>query len=683
VHRLLDPDRAGPAGAATLEVAGHLHSSAFWGSISVALAALALALGVPPRATEGIAHRTRALLVRPSSGAFAAFLGITATGLGMAAVIGVHRRLPRLIDEMAQLLHARAFASGDLALPTPVPAGRVILNGVLTPEGWASVYPPGHTALLALGHLAGTPWLVGPVLLGVTAAFASLALDLLVPERPGTARAAGLGVATSPFLLLLGSGYLSHVSVAAASSLALYFSVRAWRDGAAWALPAGAAAGFAVTARPWSGLVLGAFLTAGVWAAAWWREGRSISWLLRRGLASTLGALPFGLALLTYDARLFGAPFRLGYQIAFGPEHGLGFHPDPWGNLYGVREAVGYTAADLVALGTHLFETPLPACAVVGLFLLFAPRLSLATRILAAWALLGVAANAAYWHHGYHLGPRMLGEAAPGWAALTVIAAAGLLDGGRDPLEPVRPSGLRGRALPSRVFGWMLALAVSASLLSYVPSRLRSYGWRPAELTATALPDSPATGPSLVFVHGTWAGRVAARLEATGMRRDSVETALRRNGLCRVHGYAAWRAAGAGGSPPPLELEALPGSPPHLLTARIGGVPVRLENAPRPAACAREIRADRLGVVEIAPLLWQTALPGSSGGTLVYRDLGPAENSEVMALHPDRTPWVYVPRALGEAPQLVPFDEGMARIWGEGAAARPGPDGLNPAGRGG
>lgn len=681
VHRALGPDRGGPAAAATVAVTDAAQGLVLWGTATLLLAGLVLGLMVPLDRLRPALDRVRSLLVRPRPATCAAILGATALGVGVAVARGVHRGLPRLFDAMVQLLHARYFAAGRLAAPLPAPAGRLVQNSVLVPEGWASVYPPGHTALLAAGHLLGSPWLVGPLLLGLTAALTYLAVDLLYPHRPGTTRLAGLLVALSPFLLFAGSGYLSHATVAACAAGTLYFALRSAGGASAWALPAGAMAALAVTARPWSGLVLGAFLSVGVLVATWWREGRSFAWLGARGGWAALGGLPFAVALLWYDSHLFGAPLRMGYQVAFGPAHGLGFHPDPWGNLYGLREALGYTAADVATLGLHLFETPLPGPLLVGVFLLVAPGLSAGTRILLGWALLPVAANALYWHHGQHMGPRMLLESAPAWAALSAVAGVGLIEGGRDPGATGSAASTWSRRSASAVLAWAVILAVPVGAFYILPSRLDAYRWDPDALARATPPPVPPGAPALVFVHGSWTGRVAARLAALGMRRDSVETALRRNGLCRVHLYERARSQGAGSAAlPPLDLEPRPGRPSGLVPRRIGGVRVFLRPGPLEPGCAREAAADRFGGIELAPLLWQTALPGGDGPLLLYRDLGPSSNARVIAGFPARAAYVHAPGAQG-ATALIPYEEGMELLWGEDAGTGPSGSGVS-GGRG-
>lgn len=666
IHRLLTAERAGPAGVATVSIADADLALVQTGTVVALLAGLVLATVIPSRYMRGSLANLAARIRAPSRRVWGGAVFTLALVLSLATARAVHQGLPRLLDEMVQLLHARVLASGALALPLPEPvAAFLVQNSVLTSAGWTSIYPPGHTVLLAAGFLVGAAWAVGPILLASTVLFTYLALDRLYPTETATVRIASLAVAASPFLLLLGSGYLSHGSAAAAAAVAFWAALRAWHGRSAWALLAGASFGLMVTSRPWMGLVLGGSLVAGTLACAWWRDGRSVGWLGWRMALAALGSLPFALAMFAYGTSVFGAPMRLGYDVAFGPAHGLGFHPDPWGNLYGLREALAYTAADLSTLGLHLFETPVSAVGIVGAFFLLSPGLSFQTRLLSVWALAPVAANALYWHHGQHMGPRMLLEAGPAWSALTVIAAAGLIRGGTDPGlptgAPVAP-----RSLLSATAFWTLAAALVTGLALLAPSRIGGESWSADGLARSTVPAFEAGGdtPTIVFVHGTWANRVASRLAAAGMRRDSVETAVRQNDLCRVQQYAEARARGV--QPlPVLDLEPRPGTPVGLTALEMPwGVRVRLEGEDMPPECLRELRSDRRGVVELAPLLWQLPFPGTGGHVLLARDLGPEENRTLIEAHAGARVLLLGTPEPDARPELFPYGDAILELWG-------------------
>lgn len=696
LHRLLDPARAGPAAASTRAQLDAVLAQAWTGTAAVlAIAALVVVLvglrmrslradgsgdgseASPPFHPHPWETATARGLTGVSERAWIAGCAILAGGITAAVSRWLLGGRPTLADEVIQLRHARLLAAGRLADPWPLDAAfRNSVNGVWTPEGWTSIYPPGHTALLAAATRLGAVEWLGPLLTAITVGFTAALVLRLLPERPTTARVAAVAVALSPFVWGIGAGFLSHAGAACAVSVALWSAVRARDGGTGWALLTGAAAGWAVASRPWTGLVLAVALPLGVWVARVVRERRSLpplrlhrlddppppprfgprDVLLRAGAAAAGGA-PFAVLLAWWNTRLFGSPLRFGYTAAFGPAHGLGFHRDPWGNSYGITEAVAYTGSDVALLGLHLFETPVPAVAAVGAWLLLRGRPFPGSGLFLAWALAAVAANVAYWHHGIHFGPRMLYEAGPAWIVLTVLAAVGLglprgTLGAPTPDEAAAPAPPWAVVAVARVatvvaLGWGLALGL--------PPRLGSWALPPLD----DLPD-PGPGPSLVFVHGSWAGREAARLEATGMRRDSVETALRRNDLCRVHAYASARRIGA--PLPPLDLEPAPGSPSTLAAVELSeGNRARIDPAAAwPSECVREARSDREGTVELAPVLARVPWTGDDGPVVWVRDLGPAENRAALEAFPDRAPRVWV------AGGLESYDEAMDRLWGPG-----------------
>ena len=652
-HRLLDPALTGPAGSATGAAAEAAWSAGVFGAMIVAGVALLMSRLVPIGRVAGAVRPLLELLERPRRSAYALSLGVLSFGLS-AWIAGVlFDQLPTSVDAMVQLLHARALVAGGLALPVGAEAAWAVQNGLMTPSGWVSIYPPGHTGLLAVGLRLGAAWLVGPIAVGVATGAIAAALERLLASVR-LARLAALLVASSPFWLLIGGTHLSHTSAAAGAALALWTALLA-RDGSGkWALAAGASVGLFVLARPWVGIVTSCALLLSVWLPPMWSRRETLRWGAHRVAMTLAGGAPFAFLLFAWNQRLFAQPLTVGYSVAFGPSHGLGLHVDPWGNRYGLLEALAYSGADAVQLGAHLLETPLPALAMIGLALLLGvlPR---GAGVLCVWAGAAVLANALYWHHGVHMGPRMLYESSPAWASLFAIAAVSLA-GPRSAPAPL------GR---SRDF---LAWAAVLSLLGAValaPGVVRGYATPPAA-TAVATMPTGTVDASIVFVHGSWASRVSARLASTGMRRDSIETALRRNDICVVHGYALARAAGT--SPPTeLDFEALPGTPGSLTLRELSsGNLIRVAPSRVPtASCAREARADRLGSIELEPLLWQ-APPLQDVSVMVARDLGPLDNTRLLE-DLGRTPYLYV--EIEGVPSLMEYAAGMELLWGAASPA--------------
>jgi len=689
IFRLIRVERSGPWGAETVRLASNAHELTLWGSLVVLGLGLIAGMwvrrqqstrapgeGAEPDGSPGWQRTWLRTLVTPSSAGFFVGVGALATMLSATITTLLYRRLLTNVDEMTAVIHARYLAAGQWGGPVGDLAESWLLpNMLLVDEGWVSQYPIGHLALLGLGERLGAAWLVGPVLLGLMVGFSAAAFDrLLGEERRLEGRVAALLLALSPFVLLMGAGALSHVSAGAAGAAAAYFALRARSGSAAWALTAGAAMGVMVLSRPWTGLTLGTALTLGVWWLG--EESRSGGGWVRRVALWVVGGAPFALAFAWVNRRLFGSATRLGYEVLYGPSHRLGLHTDPWGFDYGLREALAYTSADLTQFGAGLLDAPLTVPVVAGAALALLPRLGRAGRIAALWALVPLAANALYWFHQ----PRMLFESAPGWTLLAVLGVAAVL---------------RAAPRPYRV-GALVAVgsALALAAVVFVPGRFSGSEWSPETLARIQIPDLPNVGlvnvadlpenaralggaaaedrAPLVFVHASWNERVAARLQAAGVRGDSLQSLLRRNDHCALDRWARV-ARGLPVEAEGAELEATldrthTGAPrPDLEQVRLpGGVQVgRVSGTQWPPECARQIQADRFGAVSLAPLLWQGDLPGLEEGQPMFaRDYGPEWNARVMERFPERTPWLFTPTEVDGPPQIVDYAEGMRVLWG-------------------
>ncbi|MFV2006390.1 MAG: hypothetical protein ACC667_03045, partial [Longimicrobiales bacterium] len=350
-----------------------------------------------------------------------------------------------------------------------------------------------------------------------------------------------------------------------------------------------------------------------------------------------------------------------GYIAAFGSDHGLGFHRDPWGYPYGLTEALGFTSTDTLSIGVQFLETSIPLTALVGLYLLATRKLPKGASMLLAWALLPVAGNAIYWFHA----TRLLFESTPAWIALAVLAAVELSRSASNDT----PLGVRLR----EVAAWSFVAALAAGPLLGIPTRWSTYSWTEETLSRITVPQTPEPGPAIIFTHSSWNERISATLQgAGGMRQDSVISALRRNTNCSLHQFAEAREAvvrrgESGIQLPPVDLQQAPGIPSDIeRRSPAPGTTVRV----RPGevltpSCLRELRSDRFGAVALAPLLWQGDLPGLEGsGILFVRDLGPEKNALILNAFPDRNAYVFVPKASEAPPELVAYEEAMAVLWG-------------------
>ena len=599
-----------------------------------------------------------------STPVFAAVLATISAVLTLIFSTVVLDAKPNLIDAMVQLTNARYVAAGQLSGPVNEFSEFWHLpNSIAVPNGWVSQYPPGYVVLLGLGLWLGVPQLIGPLLVALTVFFTSLAAERLFPDDRGVARLGVLTLALSPFLLGLAGAFMNHIGAAAFICAAIYCALRA-RDAQSflWATLAGAAVGVVFSIRPLTALVA-ALIVAVTWLT---QRGSSpfkttFSAAARLALGAVVGIAPFLVALGLYNRHFFGSAFRFGYAALVGPLVAPGFHRDPSGHFYGPLQALGYTSSDLATLSLYLFESPLPAVGVVAAFLLFGRRFPIGVRILVAWALLPVVANAFYWHHGIFMGPRMLNEWAPAWALLTTVAAVGLV-------RRVSKHWSMAGYSPRSALAISFLLAWLTGVFYLAPQRLARYGgtW----MASARMTVPPVSSPALVFVHGGWPTRIAMRLVAHGLRGDSLEAAMAQNPTCDVHNFATWYAAN------PVErttrapaIEFTFDAPNRTTRMEIAqGDEIRYtQGTPLSRACLREVASDTLGIIDIAPLVWQNDVPGLGGdGAMIVRDMGPEANARLIARYPDRVPMLLYRPVKEATPTLAPYAVGIKALWPTG-----------------
>jgi hypothetical protein len=255
----------------------------------------------------------------------------------------------------------------------------------------------------------------------------------------------------------------------------------------------------------------------------------------------------------------------------------------------------------------------------------------------------------------------MLNEWAPAWALLTAIAAVGLVR--------LIPRGLAfGNYSPRSALAISFALAWLAGIFYLGPQRLSRYGGSWMASARMTIP--PVSGASLVFVHGGWTTRIAMRLVAHGLRGDSLEAALAQNATCDVHNFADWYTQEPASRPaakPPISFDF--GSRNKTAKVQIArGEEIRyVPGVPMSRECLVEIASDTLGIIETAPLAWQSDLPGlDSGGALIVRDLGPQANGRLIERYPERIPMILYRAQKEGAPKLVPYAPAIKSLWPAG-----------------
>lgn len=420
--------------------------------------------------------------------------------LAGAALIGafVLEHAPHIPDEIAYLFDARSLASGRrMALAPPVEAAFPPPQWIeVKPDGAHGVLPIGWPLLLALGTLAGIPWLVNPVIAGCTAIAAARLCGGTANGGDGARRATAWLLAVSPFVLFLGGSFMAHSAAMLWTALALsaYLAHRE-RPTLASAIILPIAGGMLLLTRP---IDAGAMLAA-VLVHAWFFRGSrthgATLLLLLVGLAagSALSLLDnarlTGSALVPPVNRYFDNHFHPGAnRLGFGPDVGLTWDFSPAG--HSIPEAVWNLRLNLEQMNRHFLGWPSGSLLLALIFLL-GSRKTRGEKLLLAHAASTIVLYGLYWYHGVAFGPRFLATLAPALAVFTWRGAS-----------EVR-SWLARHRLDEECLGAGIAFSIASALALYVPIKaLAEYrDLRGTDGTllraATALPP-----PALIFVDG-------------------------------------------------------------------------------------------------------------------------------------------------------------------------------------
>jgi hypothetical protein len=287
---------------------------------------------------------------------------VIAAWVTLAAAVAsvlVLERLPHIDDSVSNLFQAKYFSTGRLYLPAPPDAESFRMDLTIVRDGkWFGYAFPGWPAVLAIGVLAGMPWLVNPVLGGVLIlighawlrrrlglAMANLTILLLIP---------------SPWLIFMSAEMMNHPLTAVLVIGALQAFDRATQDaaGVRWAVLAGLATGGAMLTRTFDAMLLVCAL--GCLALVDRTIVRSWRTIAIAGLtAVAIGSLSLAYnqtvtGRATYPAHEAWADARYGPGvdvIGFGPNVGI----DRWPNL---DPLPGHGPADVVLnLNKNLFMT--------------------------------------------------------------------------------------------------------------------------------------------------------------------------------------------------------------------------------------------------------------------------------------------------------------------------------------
>jgi hypothetical protein len=142
---------------------------------------------------------------------------------------------------------------------------------------------------------------------------------------------------------------------------------------------------------------------------------------------------------------------------------------------------------------------------------------------------------------------------------------------------------------------------------------------------------------------------------------------MAQNPTCDVHNFAVWYAtkpAGRTAAPTPLRFSLDHLNPTSQMEIAQGDEIRYRRGVPLSRACLREVASDTLGIIDIAPLLWQGDMPGLGGsGAMIVRDMGPEANARLIARYPARVPMLYYRPEKEGAPRLAPYAAAIKTLW--------------------
>ena len=441
---------------------------------------------------------------------------LVAFGLAVHIAVDVLQRIPHVQDSVTYLFQARTLARGRLSAPAPPLPQAFEQQFLLVRDGrWFGKYPPGFPALLAIGVLAGAPWLVNPLLATLAVPLLYVLARRLYPETRSVAVLAAALPLASPFFLFMSGSQMAHPAELFWMLLFMVLWLRALQkpNSRAIALAAGVALGFLFLTRQLSAVAAGIPFLAVTLLWVCRRRGGRHGGGLRQALLAGVGALPFLVLLLLSQWAVTGDPFqdpRLLYwdfdHLGFGQDIGEGqnafqltmtpaglaqvWYYDPTQPPRGHSPARGLfnTGRNWQALERDLYGW-LPALTFSFIWLVFLLRPPGGRE----WALLLLFltllfAYVFYWADGISFGPRYFYVALP---ALFVLTARGAQRLWR------RLGGRSGRLV---VAGLLLLLVAGAYVLGG-PGYLEEFrGYNNVDRSGLTLVEQQVQTPALIFV---------------------------------------------------------------------------------------------------------------------------------------------------------------------------------------
>jgi hypothetical protein len=267
----------------------------------------------------------------------------------------IFNHIPRVHDEIDYLFQAKIFKSGRLCVPSPCAKESFDFPHMINNGQWYSQYTPGYPSLLLLGLLIQAPWIINPLLAALSIILFYFLGKEIFNSKVGVL-AAVLG-AVSIWFLLMSSTMMSHTSSLFFTSFFLLFMFRSIKNPSITnGLLAGLGLGMAFLIRPYNAFLIS--LPFLLYYAV--KIVPDLKKNLKNAAAFILIILFFLSVLLVYNQMTNGHPLRMGYLVAYGKQHGLGFGRTGYTDIP-LTPTLGTIriGASLGALNKYLFGWPL------------------------------------------------------------------------------------------------------------------------------------------------------------------------------------------------------------------------------------------------------------------------------------------------------------------------------------
>jgi hypothetical protein len=455
-------------------------------------------------------------------------------------------------------------------------------------------------------------------------------------------------------MTFMAGSHMNHVPTLAWLVLALW-SLKRLTSGAhrqsVLALGCGFCLGMMTAIRPVDGAAFA--FPAGLWLL-FRTVRREMGWgpLLLAGLGISLPIL----GVLAYNSATTGSPTLFGYELLWGPSHGLGFHPAPWGISHTPARGAELVSLMFLRLQTYLFETPVPSLVPAIVALGLTRSLGAFDRYLLVSSVLLVSGYFAYWHDGFFLGPRFAYLLLP-----VLVLWTSRLPAIIDSQFPATPWGGR-TVLLTYLVSALVAISIS------VPGRVRQYSERLSSMRHDYLAPARQRGISnaVILVRESWGAQLMVRLWALGVPRSETEGIYRTVDTCRLD-FAVTRLEQSGlrGSAALAALLPLTADSSRLIESELSpdGTERVLPGSTYGPTCQQRILEDRAGYSFLPPILAR-----EDDSNVYARDLH-ARDTLLLAMYPGRPVYVMRTESSGVGAPLVlePLNVDSARAAWRGA----------------